>query len=345
MTNAHAEDHWDRLSDDDKKSVLRYANLGFGVVLKATKDGTVEAGRPLLELGLENLAKPSYPGGGGYDCKAYDTRAEFYQRDFGLRETKANVGLSGTLEGITGSASGSTSSSTQTERTKRTKKTTYHLYAENLVNKVKLDLKSEMPPLAPGFQEALSRAVRGNGEGVQNLAAVYEVLNAFGWYVPKSVTLGGRLIQTAMVTTDSKTETSRIEKEFSAEFKGSVGVPGAFAANGGGSTHTKDDHETSNTHYASVSGSHRRYVGGSASALAEGGLQAWLDSLDDALEWRVVGIELFPVLSYMPSELLDLLRQLQQAHGAYESVRDLPDVDASRYFTEVEVASPAAPAW
>jgi hypothetical protein len=337
--------NWDRLSTEDKQSILNYANLGSGVVINIADYGTLKFGKPLLKVGIDSFAKPVYPEGGGYDCTVYETRTEFHQRDFGLTETKANVGLSGTFDGVTGGGSGSSSSSTQTETTTDSTKTTYYLYAEYLVNMVQLDLKPDTPSLDASFQLELTKAVNASGAGIQKIASVYAVLNKFGWYVPSSITLGGKLVQTETVTTDKETETSKIANEFSDDFKANVGVPGEFSADGGGSSHTKTEQDTSSTNYQSVSGKHRRFVGGSQSALSQDGLQTWLDSLDDALQWRVVGMKLFPVLAYMPVDLMNQIRKMQNDYGSREEARKLADTNAFQYFAEVQAAQSNSVDW
>jgi len=340
-----AKDRWDRLTTENKQSVLNYANLGFGVVIDPAAYGTLKFGKLILDVGVDGFAKPMYPSGGGYDSTVYETLYEFHQRDFGLSETKTNIGLSGTVEGVSGGALLSNSASTEKETTKDITKTTYYLYAEYLVGMVQLDLKDETPSLDPSFQKELAKAVNASGAGVQKIASVYAVLNKFGWYVPKSITLGGKLIQTETVLTDKTTDTSKIVNEFSEDFKANVGVPEVFNAEGGGSSHTKTEHETSTTNYQSVSGKHRRFVGGSQSALSQDGLQPWLDSLDDALEWRVVGMTLFPVLAYMPAELMNPIKKMQNDYGSRAEVRKLANANAFKYFAEVQSAEPTSGDW
>ena len=91
-----AKDRWDRLTTENKQSVLNYANLGFGVVIDPAAYGTLKFGKLILDVGVDGFAKPMYPSGGGYDSTVYETLYEFHQRDFGLSETKTNIGLSRT---------------------------------------------------------------------------------------------------------------------------------------------------------------------------------------------------------------------------------------------------------
>ena len=165
-------------------------------------------------------------------------------------------------------------------------------------------------------------------------------MNEFGWYLPTSLSLGGKLIQTQTVETDKDTKTSKIEDDFSEDFKASVGMPGLFKAEGGGSKHTNNQHDTSSTHYQAVSTTHRHPVGGNTDGLEEGALHGWLKSLNDAQTWKVVGLELMPSLAFMPGDLLNDIRTSYNAYGSRETAERIADVDVFQYMTEVDLKSP-----
>lgn len=333
--------YWDKLLDEDKDSVLLHSNAGFGIVLNPSESWGVSYGTKLVDMNKDQFSAIYPPKSGKYHTEILETEAEFNLRNFGLNKVSANAGLSGTIEGITGGAKGSMSSSEEEEHSSSTKKTTYYLYAEYAVKMVTLNLKTDPPGLDPTFEKELKKVLEGRSQGVQKLTSVYRVLNKKGWYVPTSLTLGGKLIQTETVQTKKTTRKDRIRREFTASFEASVGVPEVFDANAGGSTENTSEHESSSSLYESKTGKVRDVVGGSPQGLRQDGLEAWLTSLEnDAQEWKVIGMELQPTLSFVPDVLLNDLRKLHNEYGGYEAAQRHADIDIFKYFGEVELKSP-----
>ena len=76
-------------------------------------------------------------------------------------------------------------------------------------------------------------------------------------------------------------------------------------------------------------------------ALRDDGLSPWLTSLEEASSWRVVSLDLTPTLNYVPADLLNDIRGLYQTNGAKPEARRHADVDAFKYFGEVETTADA----
>lgn len=337
MTREHKEDHWDRIPPEDRKSVLKYANVGRGLILKTDPEWDLSAGKKLFDLTIDNFEDPVYPmDTGDYHVTAYESEVEFNFRRYGLHEINANAGISGTFKGVSGGVSGSTSSSTETDDSHDSKKKTYYLYAEYLQEKVTLNVKDDLPDINPAFEAELKKQLEKSHKGVQKLIAIYKVLNDYGWYMPISMMFGGKLTQTETVESDSTTDKHSIEKDFKADLKANVGMPGVFEAEGGGGVHDKTKVQSTSKHYTSTSATVRHVVGGSGAGLVESGLSTWISSLDDALLWQIVGIKLRPTLSFVSDDILNEIRVIQAAFGSYENARKECPYDNARYFVEVE---------
>jgi hypothetical protein len=337
--------NWNDLTADEQNAVLERANIGHGIIIDTSDSWELTFGTKLVKVGLDDFDPTYLSKSGEYDTDIFETKAESSLRNYGIKKGSVNAGVSGVIKGVSLGASGSANYSREKEETLDSTETRYYLYSEYLIEKIRLDLNKEMPPLASGFAKKLEKVTAGTDSSVQKLTEVYKVLNEMGWYVAKSLTLGGKLTMKETIVTQKTTKTSKIVTEFGGEFKANVGVPKVFDANAGGSYSQKDEKEQSNSLYSSETGKTLDVVGGSPKGLADNSLAPWIMSLDDSGTWKIIGLELIPTLAFLDQELLNSIKEHYNKWGSYETAKRAAMIDAFQYMGEVGINTGEADDW
>ncbi|KAG4076676.1 hypothetical protein HA402_001963 [Bradysia odoriphaga] len=144
---------------------------------------------------------------------------------------------------------------------------------ERLVcDKVYLSIDPEQITPDYGFIQKVKAALTGKDGDVDKYQALVEVLNEWGWYVPLNFTLGSALYATQIKEVDSfeqaRTESTNFSANFKTEFKQLAGGAG-------------------NSSFFELGGS----------IIGKDNFNDWLNSLDDATTWDVIGYtKLYPSL-------------------------------------------------
>jgi hypothetical protein len=171
------------------------------------------------------------------------------------------------------------------------------------------------------------------------------VLNEYGWYLPNSLTVGGKITYWDSNEVAKDSSTSKLEESFKESASASIGVP-LVGEGSADVTHTETSGtEHSQSSYKATSKAERRVIGGTAVGADPKETSAWLQSLDDSSKWRVVQMTMTPVLSFVPEDLYNHIRKLRSKYAPYGAVKKIAHIDVTSYFSEVEISRGEADNW
>lgn len=160
-------------------------------------------------------------------------------------------------------------------------------YTERLIcDKVYLSIDPEQIIPDYGFIQKVKAAVANKENEVDKYQALVEVLNEWGWYVPLKLTLGSFLYATKIKEVDSleqaKTESANFSANFNAEFKRLA---------------TGEGDSTGPTGKTTIEKEQIVFFQNGGSIIGKDNFRNWVESLDDAKTWELVGYtKLYPSL-------------------------------------------------
>ncbi|REH54955.1 MAC/Perforin domain-containing protein [Tenacibaculum gallaicum] len=221
------------------------------------------------------------------------------------------------------------------EKSKETSssKVTEYITGKFLVRKVALQIDLSKFQSSDEFNQAINQALHDNMDNdFQACKAVLEVLNEYGYYVPKQFNLGGALFSSDTTTITEYSESETNKQEFGGSFKA------AFDGIGGGASY---NHAQGSTEKTTKSDKFQitsfSQVGGRAGTSND--FNEWAKSLDKAMYWGVATFdEMLPsvaLISNVPN--MNKIIQLFDKYSSYPGVLEVqPYVNLLDYATSVQ---------
>ncbi|CAM1362812.1 conserved hypothetical protein [Tenacibaculum litoreum] len=221
------------------------------------------------------------------------------------------------------------------EKSKETSssKVTEYITGKYLVRKVALQMDLSKFQSSDDFNQAIDQALHDHMDNdFQACKAVLEVLNEYGYYVPKQFNLGGALFSSDTTTITEYSESETNKQEFGGSFKA------AFDGIGGGASY---NHAQGSTEKTTKSDKFQitsfSQVGGRAGTSND--FNEWAKSLDKAIYWGVATFDkMLPsvaLISNVPN--MNKIIQLFDKYSSYPGVIEVqPYVNLLDYATSVQ---------
>ncbi len=221
------------------------------------------------------------------------------------------------------------------EQSKQTTSTeiTAYITGKYLVRKVALQMDLEYFEPTQDFDNALNTVLQMHANNdFKACKAVVEVLNTYGYYIPKKFNLGGVLFSSDTTTISEYSETETNIQEFGGSFKAAFnGIGGgASYSNAQGSTQTT----TTSDKFQITSFSQ---IGGRTGTSND--YNEWAKSLDNAIYWGVATLdELLPSIAIM-SNIANMNRiiLLFDKFNSYPGIHEIqPHINLLEYATATQ---------
>lgn len=341
---------WSSLPASEQSAIYPNINVGQGIIFPQNSDFDF-SGKIVVNIDPSSMTVSTPSQTSSSYSEIIESEFEFKLRQCSLSSTNVNDGIKGTIEELDTEIGGnvSASSSTSGEITSQSSKKTYYLYAEYSVTQktLSIDSKSLSGKLTDDFLNEIKTATQFDEQNV-NLQAMLDlinVLNTWGWYLPISLTIGGKITYWDINEVTSDSNTSKLEESFNTSASASIGVPLVAEASTDTTNTGKTSTEESESSYLATSNAKRLVIGGSSVGADPSELSAWLKSLDDPSQWRIVKMALVPVLSFAPDDLYQQISKLQSQYSGYDAVKQIANIDPKSYFYEIEIAKGYAGGW
>lgn len=342
--------NWSSLPANEQSAIFPNINVGQGIIFPQNADFDF-SGKVLVDIDPSNMTVSTPSQTSSSYSEIIESEFKFKLKQCSLSSTDVNAGIKGTIEELDTEIGGnvSVSSSTSSENTSQSFKKSYYLYAEYSVTQktLSIDSTSLSGKLTDNFLNEIKTVTQFDKQDVnlQGMLDLINVLNTWGWYLPISLTMGGKITYWDINEVTSDSDTSQLEQSFTSSASASIGVPLVAEASTDTTNTEKHSTETSESSYLSTANAKRLVVGGSSVGADPSELSAWLKSLDDPSQWRTVEMTLAPTLSFVPDDVYQQISKLQSQYSGYDAVKQIADIDPQSYFKEVESARGYASGW
>lgn len=259
--------------------------------LKVTLEGLepvnragVKLSQPISEEDVENEVQISDQSEAYYtewEKEAYKQLSKSVSASIGIPipQLSASLGLS---------ASYGTSSASST----LSKNTHLFLVAQRLVQKTKVILKKDTIQITDEFKERVERA--------QDLASLRQVFQEYGYFVPTTYIIGGKIIAEKSETFSGQADITAQVNTFGAGFSADLNKAG-FTASASGGYKSESENKNSEKSIESYSQVKKQLKGGDEALINDGA--KWLSSLT-VDKWQIVGYEdLKPITDFLDKTL------------------------------------------
>jgi len=275
---------WDKL-----KPLLD--SLKFPKALKVTSQGLEPVNRPGVKLSeaiseedVENEFEISDQN------EAYYTEWEKQAYKMLSKSVSASVGIP--IPWLSAALGLSANYATSSESHSQSKETRLFLLAQRIVQKTKVILKEETIQVTEKFKESVERA--------KNVADLRKVFQEYGYFVPTTYIIGGKIIAENTETFSGQADKTALAKEFGAGFKAELNKLN-FTASASGAYKSENQDQTSQSS-AQTASKYSMTLKGGDEALINNGTQ-WISSLT-LDKWQIVGYEdLKPITDFLDEKL------------------------------------------
>lgn len=173
------------------------------------------------------------------------------------------------------------------------------------------------------FHTALRTAVTGNEDSISGYEYLVNVLNRYGWYIPREYTLGGTIYSTKIEEVSNFKEAEKESEKFGVDFTAE------FMSFGGGAGYNNaKSSETTTTHTEKRHEIKFSQIGGAV--FGKDNLDQWTNSLQDPTNWKIIGYtSLYPSLLLLHEtndRLLEHCLHLLRKFHDYAMVKDLQKI-------------------
>lgn len=263
----------------------------FPKALKVTSQGLEPVNRPGVKLSQAISSSDVVNETEFSDHReAYYTEWEKQAYKMLAKSISASIGIP--IPQLSATLGLSVSYQTSSESLTQSKQTHLFMVAQRLVQKTKVILKEETIQLTEEFKQSVERA--------QNIAGLREVFQKYGYFVPTTYIIGGKIIA-------EKTETFLGQVDKTAEVnKFGVGVSAeldkaGFTASASGAYKSESQQKTSQSSVQTASRAIMTLKGGDEGLINDG--TQWISSLT-LDNWQIVGYEdLRPITDFLDAEL------------------------------------------
>lgn len=318
---------YDALSDTQKLALLSGTNVAVYSGLTASTKGFAPSFKPALApwhaADLPNARAPRI-------ITEVSTDTAFSEVEKSLSETSTDKA---SLDLTTPYGGGEASYEYAKTHSESSDEVTEYLVGKYIVRKVSLQVEQSALQLTADFERAVVAAAKASSD-IDGIAAVIDVLNARGWYVPAELTLGGA------VFTSSSTKISKFSESDSEKTDFSVGFKLAFDSIGGGASYSHaEGRDTSTSTTSKFTSLSFDQIGGQPAPNDDQFVTKWIESLKSALNWGVASYDrLVPTVGLLTTPRLAVwITQMLDRYSTYESVASRQTViDLASYSTSVQ---------
>lgn len=247
-----------------------------------------------------------------------------------LQETNTN---SGSVSLASPTVGGEAEFKFEQSKNQSSSEVTQYITGKFLVRKVALQVDLENYVASDDFNEAIHKALlKYSDNDFKTCKAVVEVLNEYGYYIPKEYNLGGALFSSDSTTITEFSESETNRQEFGGSFKAAFTSIGGGASYNNASGSTQTTTQTDKFQITSL-----LQVGGRAGTSND--YSEWAKTLDKAIYWGVATFdEMLPSVAIL-SNISNMNRviALFDKFSSYPGIVELqPHINLLDYATAIQ---------
>ncbi len=247
-----------------------------------------------------------------------------------LQETNTNSG-SVSLAGPT--IGGEAEFEFEQSKSQSSSEVTQYITGKFLVRKVALQVDLDNYQASNDFNEAINNAILEYSDNdFKTCKAVVEVLNEYGYYIPKEYNLGGALFSSDSTTIREYSESETNRQEFGGSFKAAFTSIGGGASYNNASGSTETTTQTDKFQITSL-----LQIGGRAGTSND--YSEWAKTLDKAIYWGVATFdEMLPSVAILSNVAnMNKIISLFDKYSSYPGIVEIqPHINLLDYATAIQ---------